>query len=202
MEPSELQTKNGASDVCCKCEYVLNTDELVYTVDRANITQNKILSTVAIAKIHRDTMDGRYSGRGDAREPPLMAPVTDASQYSRVRVDSIMTRTAADVEQWCSFCNDFRDRLLLCAGCRVALCSADVGSTRGCVPWDVCIDSPAFIFICPYCAEINKDVGPSTVCPATRFLKSIVDVPSSTCLEWHGNSRRNGTFHSDMIQPS
>ena len=42
-----------------------------------------------------------------------------------------------NVEQWCSFCNDFRDRLLLCAGCRVALCSADVGSTRGCVPWDV-----------------------------------------------------------------
>ena len=177
MEPSELQTKNGASDVRCDCEYVLDTDELVYTVDWANITQDKVLSTAAIAKIRRDTMDGRYSDRGDAKELPLMAPVTDTSQYSRVHVDSIMIRMAADVKQWCSFCNDFHDRLLLCAGCRVALCSADVGSTSGCVPWDVCIDSPDFIFICPYCAETNTDVGPSTVCPATRFIKALADVP-------------------------
>ena len=84
MERSEPQIKNGASNVCCDNGYVWDTDELVYTVDRANITQDKVLSDVAKAKIHRDTMDGRYSDRDDAKEPPLMAPVTDTSQYSQV----------------------------------------------------------------------------------------------------------------------
>ena len=84
MERSEPQIKNGASDVRCDNGYVWDTDELVCTVDRANITQDKVLSTAAIAKICRGTMDGRYSDGGDAKEPPLMAPVTDTSQYSQV----------------------------------------------------------------------------------------------------------------------
>ena len=84
MERSEPQTKNGARDVCCDHEYVGDTDELVYIVDWANITQNKVLSDGAKAKIRRDTMDGKYSNRNDAKEPPLMVPVTDTSQYSQV----------------------------------------------------------------------------------------------------------------------
>ena len=76
----------------------------------------------------------------------------------RYGVNCLKIMIAADVKQWCSFCNDFCDRLLLCAGCRVALCSADLGSTRGCVPWDVSMDGPDFIFICPYCAEANVRV--------------------------------------------
>ena len=84
---------------------------------------------------------------------------------------------AADVKQWCSFCNDFRDRLLLCAGCRVALCSADVGSTRGCVPWDASMDRPDFIFICPYCAKANADTGPSTVRHVTGIIRILANVP-------------------------
>ena len=85
MEWLEPQTKNGASDVHCDCEYVGDTDELVYIVDQANITQNKVLSDGAKVKICRDTMDGKYSNRNDAKELPLMVPVTDASQYSCVQ---------------------------------------------------------------------------------------------------------------------
>ena len=109
---------------------------------------------------------------------------------------------AADAKQWCSFCNDFRDRLLLCAGCRVAMCSAVVGSTRGCVPWNASMDRADFIFICPYCAETNQDPGPSTVRPATHFVEPKLMCTSSSCLGCRKNFRRNGTFHSDMTRPS
>ena len=75
-----------------------------------------MLSDAAIAKVRRDTMNGRYNDRADAKEPPLMVPATDTSQYSQVCVNPVYIRTAADVDQWCSFCNDVRDCLLLCAG--------------------------------------------------------------------------------------
>ncbi|KAF9779587.1 hypothetical protein BJ322DRAFT_1113387 [Thelephora terrestris] len=131
-------------------------------LSRANVTQIKVLSDAAKAKICRDTGNGKYSDRGDAKEPPLMAPVTDATQYSR----------------WCSFCNDFRDLLLLCAGCRVALCSSDVNSMRGCVPWNISMDRKDFIFLCPYCAGSNADGGPSTlVFRVTGTLRKKWDIP-------------------------
>lgn len=54
-------------------------------VDQADVVQKKILSIRAMSKIKKDTCDGRYIGRKDAVEPPLMAPSYDPADYSRVR---------------------------------------------------------------------------------------------------------------------
>ena len=58
MERLEPQTKNGASDVCSVQIYIWDTDRLVHKVNRANITQSKVLSAEAKAKIRRDTRNG------------------------------------------------------------------------------------------------------------------------------------------------
>ena len=58
-------------------------------MEQANINQDKVLSDAAIAKVQRDTMDGRYNDRADAKEPPFMVPATDTSQYSQVCVNPV-----------------------------------------------------------------------------------------------------------------
>ena len=67
----------------------MTTNQLVYTVNQANIIQDKVLSHAAIAMIHRDTVNGRYNDRANANEPPLMAPATDPNQYPRVCVNPV-----------------------------------------------------------------------------------------------------------------
>jgi hypothetical protein len=58
--------------------------------------------------------------------------------------------------KWCSFCNDFGEHLILCAGCAVGVCSASRESNLGCLIWDPIIERDDFIFYCTYCVRSRK----------------------------------------------
>ncbi|KAF9646686.1 hypothetical protein BDM02DRAFT_3188658 [Thelephora ganbajun] len=107
---------------------------------KAGISPTRILSKAAKALISADIGQGRYRDRTSTNEPAYMSPSTDPTQYSL----------------WCSFCYDFRETPVLCAGCRVGLCSAGLGSMRGCIVWDPRIRTDDFIFFCPYCIKSQK----------------------------------------------
>jgi len=69
----------------------------------------------------------------------------------------------ADALKWCSLCNDFGSLLVLCAGCRVAICVKTHESLNGCLEWDVSIESPDFVYYCPYCARTLDEITPVCV---------------------------------------
>lgn len=92
----------------------------------------------------------------------------------------------ADMDKWCSFCNDFGETLVLCSTCRVCVCVTGPASARGCLRWDPCIDIPEFVFRCPLCTKRSK--SPCAVCTETvpktsslltmdAQLKLAVDLP-------------------------
>ena len=75
----------------------------------------------------------------------------------RLCVSSFILQIAdAHSAQWCSLCNDFREYLILCAGCRVGICCTSPDVTTGCLEWAVFIDDNDFIFYCPFCVHSVK----------------------------------------------
>jgi hypothetical protein len=58
---------------------------------------------------------------------------------------------SADVQKWCSLCNDFSPLLVLCVGCRVAVCVKTDDTQRGCLAWHESITLETFVYYCPYC---------------------------------------------------
>lgn len=66
--------------------------------------------------------------------------------------------------QWCSVCNDFGGTMVLCAGCRVAVCSGTADDTdSGCLEYDEAIEDDDFVYYCRFCNERGNvsevDVG-------------------------------------------
>ena len=49
-------------------------------------------------------------------------------------------------------CTDHAETLVLCAGCRVGVCVTNADSPSGCMLWNPMIESPQFVFLCPYCS--------------------------------------------------
>lgn len=60
--------------------------------------------------------------------------------------------------------------MILCAGCRVAICSTSPGSTIGCLLWDDKASQDDFVYYCPYCARKN----PSSVCVRVDLGKTLL----------------------------
>ena len=48
-------------------------------------------------------------------------------------------------------CSDFGPYMIMCAGCRIAVCSGGATSELGCLEWKPHIESPDFIYYCPFC---------------------------------------------------
>lgn len=122
----------------------------------------KILSETAKTIISRATDSGKYSEIGEAvREPPFMAPCADPKEYPDVRILCSLYRKPAtdDQPKWCSLCNDFGELLVLCAGCRVAICSQTIDSSAGCLGWNKDTGKDSFVFYCPYCRTRKSKTG-------------------------------------------
>ena len=54
--------------------------------------------------------------------------------------------------QWCTLCKEFGRTLILCAGCRVGICSMSKVSHAGCLRWNPAIERSDFVFYCPFCS--------------------------------------------------
>jgi hypothetical protein len=70
--------------------------------------------------------------------------------------------------KWCCLCNDFGAILVLCSGCRVAVCVQSEKTVFGCVYWNSEVDRDDFIFYCRFCAHLR--VGVSKVCSLVLFF--------------------------------
>ena len=119
---------------------------------------SKILTDRAKSIIRTAIESGKFNDRGDAKEPPYMAPSDDPDAYSRVRViDSLAYRLYSHTTKWCSFCKDYGEILALCAGCRVGVCvCAPPGFSSGCLSWGADIEDKDFVFYCPICVTAAK----------------------------------------------
>ena len=130
---------------------------------REEITCEKVLSAKARSQIRKKRLSGAYADRGDETEPPYMAPSEDPDEYSRVRLEHCHIDIADTLTlKWCSICNDFGSKLILCAGCRVTVCMSTMGTGIGCVHWDGSVNDEDFVYICPYCAFAQR--VSTTVC--------------------------------------
>jgi len=125
-------------------------------VKKGGITATKILSKAAKHTILKEIELGRYRDRAHANEPAFMSPSADPGQYSLVCNAGSVFLSHTYTEQWCSFCYDFGEMLLLCAGCRVSLCTARGSTMKHCVVWDPMIHQDSFIFFCPYCVKSQR----------------------------------------------
>ena len=65
----------------------------------------------------------------------------------------------ADSAKWCSLCNDFEEYLILCAGCRVGMCSMSSESNIGCLIWSSLVNDEDFVYYCPFCTKRTKVGG-------------------------------------------
>ena len=65
--------------------------------------------------------------------------------------------------KWCSVCDDFSGTLVLCAGCRVGVCTANNGGLSGCLAGSVELEDDNLIYYCRFCSEAGAvsdfDVG-------------------------------------------
>jgi hypothetical protein len=141
-------------------------------VTRGDVECRKVLSENAKLTIRAATESGRFHGRSKAKESPFMAPSENPDKYSPVsRVDLFAREPHTHTAKWCSFCKDFGECLVLCAGCRVGVCTNTDESSNGCLDWDPIIDDPNFVFYCPLCAMAAK--RPCAV-SVERFFQTLV----------------------------
>ena len=116
-----------------------------------------ILSVGAIAIISKAIKRGKYRDHEGEREPPLMAPSTDPDDYSLVCDGALaLSDRVSWPIQWCSLCNDYGKTLVLCAGCRTGVCCSDTESDVGCLQWEPVLNTPEFVFYCPYCSYAKR----------------------------------------------
>ena len=106
----------------------------------------------------------------------------------------------AHTPKWCSLCNDFGSLLVLCVGCRVAICVKTHETLNGCLEWDLCLEEPDFVYYCPYCARASESLSPvcmvwPTSQPAWLTCASSVSPTREAC-------GRRGMSYSDMTHPS
>lgn len=111
--------------------------------------------------------EGEEEEEAEVYEPPYMAPSPEPSEYPDVRIPCMTYAAILQLmyrPKWCSTCNDFGEFLLLCAGCRVAVCSQTIDSTVGCLGWREEIYREDFVFYCTYCRSRKSRTGGVKVC--------------------------------------
>ena len=143
-----------------KCESIQQRISALLTepiVTGGEVQFRRILTERAKSVIRTAIENGRFRNRSDATESTYMAPSDDPDAYSRVRlIDYLDYRLYAHATKWCSFCKDFGEILVLCAGCRVGVCVTPPGLSTGCLFWGPSIDDDDFVFYCPICATAAK----------------------------------------------
>lgn len=158
MQYNGSRTVNGTSAVSPS---PVSTAEYLdhFTVKGTEIPTRKVLSPAAIEAIKAGLKSNTFKGSREALEPAYMLPDTSPDKYSMVCTVLPEFTDDAHMPKWCSFCFDFADILLLCAGCRVGVCSTSPISSRGCALWDEKIDDSDFIFYCPDCCRSLRKLG-------------------------------------------
>lgn len=58
--------------------------------------------------------------------------------------------------KWCSLCGDLGTILVLCSGCRVAVCVKSRDTIYGCLRWSAEIETDDFVFYCQYCSWARR----------------------------------------------
>ena len=65
--------------------------------------------------------------------------------------------------QWCSVCDDFGGTIVLCAGCRVGVCTGSHDGLSRCLAWSAELEDENLIYYCRFCSEAGSssafDVG-------------------------------------------
>ena len=124
--------------------------------------------------ISMDILSGKYINRLEANEPAYMVPSVNPNEYSHVSQSPLSVfLVVAYRGQWCSFCFDFAPTLILCAKCRVCLCSPDLNASKGCIVWDPKIHSNDFVFFCPYCTKSRRPSHPVRLVPLQLLRANI-----------------------------
>jgi hypothetical protein len=126
-----------------------------HQVGPEHVKCEKVLTDAAKSIISRDLESGVHKEKKDRREPPFMAPSPNPDDYSIVCFPAFSLTVAYHL-QWCSFCNDYGAFLLLCAGCRVGICSKSPETSTGCLKWKPVVSMTNFVFYCPWCANKKK----------------------------------------------
>jgi hypothetical protein len=143
------------------------------------VNQRKILSEGAKRLIREQHLAGAYKNRAERLEPPYMPPSEDPDDYSKVcALGHSPAHDVADGPKWCSTCNDFGSLLVLCAGCRVAICVKTRYTLSGCVEWHGSIEHVDFIYYCPYCGRTLKMISPVCVARSTTPPNLISYLPA------------------------
>ena len=107
--------------------------------------------------------------------------------------------------QWCTVCSEFSGTLVLCAGCRVAVCCGTEDATTGCLYWSPAIRTLDFIYYCRFCQFQRKEGTPPMGSPIAERNQ---DWPSKWVVFFRYNpavvvvsmnhSRQNVTFRKGL----
>lgn len=109
--------------------------------------------------MERELKAGLYNKGLEEREPPFMAPSANPEDYSNVCTFPTPNVLDTNGFQWCSMCCNLGSYMIMCAGCRVAVCSGGPTHAPGCLEWEPQIESPKFIYYCPFCINA-RDLRP------------------------------------------
>jgi hypothetical protein len=85
-----------------------------------------------------------------------------------------LPKCRANSAKWCSICSDFGNHMVLCAGCRVGICTTTATVLTGCMNWSAIIEEDDFVFFCPFCARSKKVA--CQVCPVHHLFTSEFDL--------------------------
>ena len=147
----------------------------------------------------RSMQVGSCGPRRSANRPSWHRPLIQRTIPKYVALDSVPLHGVINdaLMQWCSMCCDYGPYMILCAGCRVAVCSGGAISEIGCLKWEPFIEDPEFIYYCPFC--VSSMQGKTRVC----------DLLSSATVTWgicntltdpHETSKPMGIGHLVSLQ--
>jgi len=125
---------------------------------------HRLLTTKAKAVIRSAIDAGLYCERDHRVEPPFMAPSDNPDHYPLVSRTLVKYSSHTLISQkWCTYCNDFGEDLVLCLGCRNAVCLATTDDPTGCLKWnDDVKDNPDFTWECFTCTRGKRAMTVST----------------------------------------
>ena len=140
-----------------------------YATDMREGGQSRRLLTTKAKAIIRSAIDaGLYHRRDHRVEPPFMAPSNNPDHYPLASHTLVSYSGHTLISQkWCTYCNDFGEDLVLCLGCRNAVCLATTDDPTGCLKWiDAVEDDPDFTWECFTCTRGKRAMTVSTVLSA------------------------------------
>lgn len=142
-----------------------------YATDMREGGQSRRLLTAKAKAIIRSAIDaGLYRERDHSVKPPFMPPSDNPDLYPLVSRTLVKYSSHTLISQkWCTYCNDFGEDLVLCLGCRNAVCLETTDDPTGCLKWsDEVEDNPDFTWECFTCTRGKRAMTVSTASCALR----------------------------------